>query len=150
MSEPIVAISDEAAIPIRLVTSAAAEAEVAALSPPLRAQAKLAKFAGKPGEVVVLTSGEGPAEVLAGLGDGASVMALRALPAKLPAGFYALAPGEGPPPADVALAFALGHYRFDRYRREARDAGARLVAPPGVDLDELHAVAHACALARDM
>jgi len=150
MSEPIVAVSDEAAIPIHLVTSAEADAAVAALSPPLRAQATLAKFAGKPGEVVVLTTGDGPIEVLAGLGDGAAVMALRALPAKLPPGFYALNPGEGPPPADVALAFALGHYRFDRYRKEARDAGARLVAPPGVDLDELHAVAHACALARDM
>jgi len=150
MSEPIVAVSDEAAIPIRLVTSAAADVAVAALSPPLRAQARLAKFAGKAGEVVVLTTSDGPSEVLAGLGDSTAVMALRALPAKLPPGFYVLAPGEGPPPADVALAFALGHYRFDRYRKEAREAGARLVAPPGVDLDELHAVAHACALARDM
>jgi leucyl aminopeptidase len=150
MSEPIVAVSDEAAVPIRLVTSPQAEAAVAALSPPLRAQAKLAKFAGKPGEVVVLTTGEGPAEVLAGLGDGAAVMALRALPAKLPPGFYVLAAGDGPPTADVALAFALGHYRFDRYRKEAREASPRLVAPPGVDIEELHAVAHACALARDM
>src|SRR5579872_3232870 len=150
MSEPIVAVSDEAAVPIRLVTSAETEAALAALAPPLRAQAKFAKFAGKPGEVLVLTTGDGPVEVLAGVGDGSGAMALRALPAKLPAGFYALAPGERPPPADVALAFALGCYRFDRYRKEAREAVARLVAPPGVDLEELHAVAHACALARDM
>jgi leucyl aminopeptidase len=150
MSEPIVAASDEAAIPIRLVTSAGAEAVLAELSPSFRAQAKLAKFAGKPGEVVVLTSADGPAEVLAGVGDGTAAMALRALPAKLPPGFYALAPGDGPPPADAALAFALGAYRFDRYRKEGREPGARLVAPAGVDLEELHAIAHACALARDM
>jgi leucyl aminopeptidase len=150
MSEPIVAASDDAAVPIRLVTSADAEAALAALSPPLRAQAKLAKFAGKPGEVVVLTTGDGPAEVLAGLGDGTAVMALRALPAKLPAGLYALSANEGPLPADVALAFALGHYRFDRYRKEARATAAQLVAPAGVDIDELHAIAHACNLARDM
>jgi leucyl aminopeptidase len=89
--------------------------------------------------------------VLAGVGDGAAAMVLRALPAKLPAGLYALETGsDGPPLAEVALAFALGHYRFDRYRKEGREAGARLVAPDGVDLNELHAVAHACALARDM
>ncbi|MEJ0066835.1 MAG: leucyl aminopeptidase family protein [Caulobacteraceae bacterium] len=154
MSEPIVAASDEAAVPIRLVTGGGAEATLAALSPALRAQARLAKFAGKPGEVAVLTTGDGPSEVLAGLGDGTAVMALRALPAKLPAGLYALAtaagPGNGPSPVDVALAFALGHYRFDRYRKESREAAARLVAPAGVNLDELHAVVHACNLARDM
>ena len=150
MSEPIVPAADEAAIPVRLVTSANAEAILAALSLRYRSQAKLARFAGKPGEVVVLTGEDGPVQVLAGVGDGAAVMALRALPARLPAGLYALEPGDGPAPADVALAFALGHYRFDRYRKEAREAVARLVAPDGVDLDELHAVAHACALARDM
>ncbi len=151
MSDPIVAASDEAAVPIRLVTSANAEAVLAALSLRYRSQAKLARFAGKAGEVAVLTGEDGPAQVLAGVGDSAAVMALRALPAKLPAGLYALeAGGSGPPPADVALAFALGHYRFDRYRKEGREAAARLVAPDGVDLDELHAVSHACALARDM
>jgi leucyl aminopeptidase len=120
------------------------------LPPALRAQARLAKFAGKPGEVVVLTDESGPARVLAGIGDGTGAMSLRALPARLPPGLYALAPGAGPAQADVALAFALGHYRFDRYRKEIRETGARLVAPAGVDLEELRAVSHACNLARDM
>ncbi len=150
MTEPIVAASDEVAIPIRLVTSAEAETALAALAPPLRAQASLAKFAGKAGEVVVLTSEVGPVQVMAGLGDGAAVMALRALPAKLPPGLFALTPSGGIELADVALAFALGAYRFDRYRKGGREPGARLVAPDGADLAELHAVAHACALARDM
>jgi leucyl aminopeptidase len=151
MSDPIVAASEEAAIPIRLVSSANAEAVLAALSLRYRSQARLAQFAGRAGEVAVLTGEDGPAQVLAGVGDGAAAMVLRALPAKLPAGLYALETGsDGPPLAEVALAFALGHYRFDRYRKEGREAGARLVAPDGVDLDELHAVAHACALARDM
>ena len=150
MSEPIVAASGEAAIPIRLVGSAEAEAVLAALSPPYRSQAKLAKFVGKAGEVAVLTGDEGPVQALAGLGDGSAAMALRSLPAKLPPGLYALEAGAGAAAGDVALAFALGHYRFDRYRKEGREAGAKLVAPDGVDLNELHAIAHACALARDM
>ncbi|HZZ90074.1 MAG TPA: leucyl aminopeptidase family protein [Caulobacteraceae bacterium] len=149
MSDPIVAASDAAAIPIRLIAAAQAEAAVAALSPPLRAQARLAKFAGRAGEVLVLTDDDGPAQVLAGTGEGAAGMGLRALPAKLPAGLYALAAGVGPPGADVAIAFALGHHRFDRYRK-AREPLAQLVCPDGVDLDEVRAVHHACALARDM
>jgi len=151
MSDPIApATTDKAAVPIRLVTSAGAEAAISALPPPLRAQARLAKFAGKPTEVAVLTDDNGPAQVLAGVGDGTAAMPLRALPAKLPPGLYALEPGDGPAPADVALAFALGHYRFDRYRKQPHETGARLVAPAGVDLEELRAVSHACNLARDM
>jgi len=150
MSDAVVAASDEAAIPIRLVTSAEAEAAVEALPAPLRAQARLAKFKGKAGEVAALADETGPVLALAGFGAGGAI-ALRALPTKLPAALYAFEPRSGgPAPADAALAFALGAYRFDRYRKERGEAGPRLVAPDGVDLDELHAVSHACALARDM
>ncbi|MBW8892874.1 MAG: hypothetical protein JF617_12255 [Burkholderiales bacterium] len=57
---------------------------------------------------------------------------------------------DGLDPGQVALAFALGAYRFDRYRPRTGDEPRRLVADENVDLDEVHAVAHACALARDM
>jgi leucyl aminopeptidase len=151
MSEAVVSATDEPAIPIRLVSAGASEAAIDALPPGLKAQAKVAKFRGKAGETAVLIDESGPALVLAGIGDGAAASPLRALPARLPAGLYALEPGAGGPPgADVALAFALGAYRFDRYRQARGEAGARLAAPEGVDLPELRAVAHACALARDM
>jgi leucyl aminopeptidase len=150
MSDAVVAASEEAAIPIRLVTSAEAETVVEALAPPLRAQARMARFKGKAGEVVALADESGPALALAGLGAGGA-MPLRALPVRLPAALYAFEPRSGgPAPADAALAFALGAYRFDRYRKERGESGPRLVAPAGVDLAELHAVSHACALARDM
>ena len=150
MSDVVVAASDEAAIPIRLVTSAEAEAAVEALPSPLRAQARLAKFKGKAGEAVALAGETGPVLALAGLGAGGA-MPLRALPTRLSAALYAFEPRQdGPALADAALAFALGAYRFDRYRKERGEAGPRLAAPAGVDLDELRAVSHACALARDM
>ncbi|HEY2707467.1 MAG TPA: leucyl aminopeptidase family protein [Caulobacteraceae bacterium] len=149
MSDAVVAASEDPSIPIRLVAPADAEVAIAALPPPLAAQAKAAKFAGKAGEVAVLIGDDGPASVLAGIGDKGAAMPLRSLPAKLPAGLYAL-DSTGAAPADVALAFALGSYKFDRYRQEKHVAAARLVAPSGVDLDELRAVSHACALARDM
>jgi leucyl aminopeptidase len=48
----------------------------------------------------------------------------------------------------AALAFALGSYRFDRYKTHGGER-AKLVAD-GVDVAEVRQVAHACALARDM
>ena len=151
MSDALVAAADGPAIPIHLLAAADAPARLAELPPAQRAQAELAKFKGKAGEVALLADDTGPALVLAGLGDGTGASPLRALPAKLPAGFYALEPREGGPAgADAALAFALGAYRFDRYKQKHGEPGARLVAPAGVDLGELKAVSHACALARDM
>jgi leucyl aminopeptidase len=151
MSDVIVPRSEEPAIPLRLVTRAEAAEAVAALPEPLRAQAELARFQGRAGEATVLVGAAGPELALAGLGDGGGVMALRALPAKLPPRLFALEPrAGGPGGADVALAFALGAYRFDRYRKEHGEPRARLVAPEGADHAELVAVTHACALARDM
>jgi leucyl aminopeptidase len=151
MSDAVVARAEGPAIPLRLVRPSEAETELAGLAGPLRAQAELAKFAGKTAQAVQLVGEAGVELVLAGLGDEAAAMPLRALPAKLAPGFYALAPrAGGPAPQDLAIAWALGAYRFDRYRREHGEPAARLVAPASVDLAELRAVSHACALARDM
>jgi leucyl aminopeptidase len=156
MSDPVVAAAEPdlgagAAVPIRLVAASELSGALASLAAAERAQAEHALFKAKAGEVVTLVGESGATRVLAGVGDGAAAMPLRALPVKLAPGFYALEPREGGPnPADVALAFALGSYRFDRYKQQHGEPAARLVAPAGIDLDELHAVAHACALARDM
>ena len=156
MTDALVARADGPAVPIRLVTAAELEAVLAALPPDQRAQAGIARFRAKAGEVATLADGNGPALVLAGFGDGQAALPMRALPAKLAAGHYALEPGSalghgnGPSPADIALAFALGAYRFDRYKQKHGEPGPHLVVPDGVDLEELRAVAHACAMARDM
>jgi leucyl aminopeptidase len=49
---------------------------------------------------------------------------------------------------DMAIAFAQGAYRFDRYRKPA--PAPRLRTPPGADEAEVRQVSHALALARDM
>ncbi|MGH6958763.1 MAG: leucyl aminopeptidase family protein, partial [Caulobacteraceae bacterium] len=151
MSDAVVPASDAKAVPLRLLAAADAEAAVAAMPAPLRAQAELAKFKGKAGEVCALAGDDGLALALAGLGDAARPSPLRALPARLPDGLYAFEPTPtGIEAGEAALAFALGAYRFDRYRKTHGEPHARLVAPAGVDLDELRTLAHACALARDM
>jgi leucyl aminopeptidase len=151
MSDAVIASSSEPATPIRLVMADEAEGEVAKLNDGLRAQAKAAAFRGKAGEALALFGADGAHLVLAGLGDGASAMPLRSLPARLPAGLYAFERRSGGPSPDrLALAFALGAYRFDRYRRDRGEARPRLVASDEVDFEGLRAVSHACALARDM
>jgi leucyl aminopeptidase len=152
MSDAVVAHAEGPAIPIRLLAQGAAAGAVASLPPAMKAQAELAKFSGKPGEAAALVGDGGLEMVLAGRPENpGQIMAMRALPARLPAGVYSLAdPLQAQEAADLALAWCLGAYNFDRYRKEHGGSVARLVAPESVDLDELRSVSHACALARDM
>ena len=78
-------------------------------------------------------------------------MAFRALPARLPAGDYRLATApDGVEPDRIALAWALGAYVFDRYRKKPAEPFARLVVSKSAGLNEAKAVSEACALARDL
>jgi len=109
-----------------------------------------AGFKASRGQVLSLpASGDKPAEVLFGLGQGGDPTVWRIAPGKLPAGDYEIEGGEAAL-APVALNWALGAYRFDRYRKNEADGSARLVVGEAFDQAEITAVAHACALARDM
>jgi leucyl aminopeptidase len=116
-----------------------------------KAYATLHEFKGKAGQVLLVPGAKGAlASVLFGLGEGGDATAFRALAAKLPAGAYRIARvPDGLDAARVALAFALGSYKFDRYKAHSAER-ARLVVNKGVDVAEVRQVAHACALARDM
>lgn len=90
------------------------------------------------------------AMVVAGVGDRPDLWSLAALPRVLPPGLdVALQDGAGLDPAEVALAWALGCYRFDRYRPAGR-APARLVWPDGVAREAIAGMADALAMARDL
>jgi leucyl aminopeptidase len=150
MTEPIVSASPGPVIPIDAVTPETLPGLLERAPEFLRGFVELSEFKAKAGQVLVVPDQEGRiAAVLFGLGEVPDAMAFRGLSARLPAGDYRIqsAP-EGLAADQVALAFALGTYRFDRYRKK-RDGYPRLIAE-GVDVDEVHAVAHACALARDM
>ena len=85
-----------------------------------------------------------------GQGAGADSMAFRALPAKLPAGDYRLAGfPAGISVEEIAQAWALGSYGFDRYRKVKSESRPRLVVEDA-NLDEVRSIAQACALARDL
>ncbi|WJR77711.1 leucyl aminopeptidase family protein [Bradyrhizobium sp. NP1] len=145
--------SAASAIPITFVTKSTWETIRAGLPAPARQFAAANGFTGKPGACLTLPAADGTiAEVLFGLeeADGPSRDLFRpgALPGLLPAGTYRFANAPHDPRL-AALAFALGSYRFGRYRK-ADAPEVRLVPPEGIDVAEITRMAEAAALARDL
>jgi leucyl aminopeptidase len=151
MSEVILEAWDGPVVPIHALSEAGCAAALEA-DPFAAALAKTAEFKGKANQVLLIPGADGAlAKVLFGARE--RPMALRSLPTKLPGGVYRIAEApEGADPAQMALAFALGSYRFDRYKPSKGEKLAerpRLLAE-GCDVAEVRQIAHACALARDM
>lgn len=139
--------ADAESLPVWCVSAAAFPPE--GLPPAARAFAAAAGFAGESGKLLPVP-GEGGAVVgfLFGVpGEGGDAFALGALPGLLPAGTYRL---EGEVPAQGPLAFALGTYKFDRYRAASKPKAVRL--KPGVNLDvpALARTFEAVSLVRDL
>ena len=142
-----------AAIPITFVTKATWEAIRNGLPTEAQKFALANAFAAKPGKCLTLPAPDGGiAQVLFGLEDEASpsrdLFRPGALPGLLPPGVYRFAN----PPHDArlaALAFALGSYRFGRYRK-TDNGDVRLVPPDGIDTAEIARMADAATLARDL
>ena len=141
------------AIPIIFATKATWEGIAKDLPEHARQFAAANDFTAKPGKCLTLPSPDGRiAQVVFGLEDetGKSRDLFRpgALPGLLPPGVYRFANA----PHDVrlaTLAFALGAYRFGRYRKNETPA-VRLVPPDGVDVADIARMAEAAALARDL
>ena len=143
--------SAEPAVPVHAVTAADLPELPHTLSVRFAKWAAAAGFAAAAGEVCLVPDADSsPAAVLFGLGEGTGGPSLLAgaLPAKLPAGTYRLASGFADP-ALASLAWALGAYRFGRYRKDA-PARPRLVLPAGVDAADIARIADGVALARDL
>ncbi|MDP3690460.1 M17 family metallopeptidase [Bradyrhizobium sp.] len=141
------------AIPITFATKATWDAIRDSLAAESRQFALANNFAARPGACLTLPSADGHiAQVLFGLEDEGSrsrdLFRPGALPGLLPPGVYRFANA----PHDTrlaALAFALGSYRFSRYRKnDAPDV--RLVPPEGVDIADIARMADAATLARDL
>jgi leucyl aminopeptidase len=148
MSDVLIASSD-AAVPLVPLT----EAGIAGLPAFLKGLAEQEGFKARAGQVLKGSNRETGAleQVFVGVGEAAPRADLfRAVAARLPAGEYRLANlPAGLDPTQVAIAWGLGTYRFDRYK-PAKEGPARLVAPEGADLELSRAIVHACHLARDM
>src|SRR6185437_6444381 len=121
-----------AGIPIRFATKTTWEAIRDGLSAAERNFALANGFAAKSGKCLILPAADGRiAQVIFGLDDDSSKLSdpfrVGALPGLLPPGTYRFA--NAPDDARLAtLAFALGSYRFTRYRT-AEPSEVKLVPP---------------------
>jgi leucyl aminopeptidase len=142
------------ATPITFATKVTWDAISADLPGQARQFAKANGFSAKPGACLTLPACNGEiAQVVFGIDDETSTsrdpFRPGQLPSLLPPGLYRFANVTAQDARLATLAFALGSYRFGRYRKS--DAGSvKLVPPDGVDVADITRVAEAAALARDL
>jgi leucyl aminopeptidase len=150
---PAFALAGTASVPIWFVTAENYAPVREQLGAAAQRFAETARFEPKAGQSMLLPGQDGALSgVLFGLESADRPDKDRFLPGRLPgllpAGTYRFANA----PHDTrlaALAFALGSYKFTRYR-PADANGAKLVTPDGVDGADLSRIAAGVALARDL
>ena len=139
------------ALPLTPVTRAGWPGYAKALGARQRRWAEANGFAGQPGAFCLLPDAQGgTARVLCGIDAASPPFALASFPYHLPVGDYRLDrfDGDGLSAHDAALGWALGSYRFARYREPHREP-ARLALPRAV-LDDLAPTVEAIARVRDL
>jgi leucyl aminopeptidase len=109
-------------------------------------------FAGEAGKTAVLPAAEGGlGRALVGVERAGDLWSYAGLPFGLPAGTYRLAEGAAPEVAEaLALGWAIGGYRFARYKTKEGDRPAELVWPAGADTAEVARRAESVWLVRDL
>jgi leucyl aminopeptidase len=141
------------ATPITFATKATWETISGGLPAQARQFALANGFTAQPGSCLTLPDADGHiAQVVFGLEDETSKFRdpfrPGLLPGLLPAGLYRFA--NAPHDTRLAtLAFALGSYRFSRYRKNEAP-GVRLVPSDGIDVADIARMAEAATLARDL
>ena len=141
------------AVPVDALSAERLPAWLAAADPGIADWIGATGFGGNAGEVAVIPGDDGriASAVLglggAGAGSAPSLVAGK-LATALPPGAWRLRDGFGDSSL-AALAFALGAYRFTRYRAP-KSAPRQLALPEGTDGDEVTRVADGVYLARDL
>lgn len=148
---PVFTTDHSAAIPIYFVTSENQGAIRDRLDPRTRGMVQAMSFEPKPGRHLLLANEDALSGVLFGL-EPPNVQSDPFLPGRLPellpAGTFRF--GNEPPNAKMAaLAFALGAYRFTRYRKSEMP-NVRLALADGDDAADLSRIAEGTYLARDL
>ena len=139
------------ALPIDMLTARRLKGWLAGPGRSLRGWVQSTGFAAKPGELCLVPGADGElARVLVGMAERDELWALAALPRTLPAGVYRLERAlRGRAATSACLGWALGCYRFERYR-EALPVEATLLWPEGADRAAVERSADGLFLARDL
>jgi leucyl aminopeptidase len=152
MIDPFVSPGAAAARPVWFATAGSYAEVRRRLGARAAAFADAAGFEPKPGRFLLLPGEEGVPQVLFGIDapdrPARDRFAAGRLPGLVPGGIYRFA--NDPGDAELAaLAFALGCYRFARYRA-GDDKDVRLEIPAGADAADLRRRVEAVTLARDL
>jgi leucyl aminopeptidase len=153
MPHVLLASDAEASRPIWLVNDQTWPDIASRLPQAAQGFAKAQGFEGKPGSHCLLPDADGRIlGVLFGL-NGADAkhsdpFLVGKLPTLLPDGIYRFET-QAPNPTLATLAWLLGSYSFNRYRKR-NEKSVRLVVPQGVDADEVSRIADAVAASRDL
>lgn len=110
-------------------------------------------FTAQPGRVLKIPAADGGVSAIAfGLGDADDPQLWRALPDSLSPGVYQFAGALKVSMGQLAaLGWALGCYRFERYKKTPKaEAPPRLILPDGVDGAEVSRIVRGIFLARDL
>jgi leucyl aminopeptidase len=139
------------AIPIHALRSSEWRAWVEGRPEGLKRLATAHDFQAQNGRILLVPATDGAIErVLFGIGDNSNALAMGALSQNLPAGEYRIAAAPREFEASmVAIAWGLGAYVFDRYKKRKRPA-PRLAPPEGADMAEAARIVSASWLARDL
>ena len=137
-------------IPLVAIDGKNFDAIIARFGEGARALCAANDFKGEGGRFLGLAASHDSGPVmLAGCAANSSLYALASLPRRLPPGNYALDPrGLALDAAEAALGWALGAYRFNRYRRSDREC-ARLLVDEATRA-RVSSLANAATLTRDL
>jgi leucyl aminopeptidase len=152
----LLAVDGPDTVALTPVTKAGLANWLAGQSPAVASWVKAVGFTGEAGSTVFLPGPDGAvAHVLAGVSAIDDLWAFAGLPASLPAGSYRIDTKiEGALDARTAtraaLGWALGSYRFTRYKKPTEKGFANLVWPAEADRGEVERAATATYLVRDL
>lgn len=148
-------LEDTAAVPLWLLYEDEVDAWRGAQGPPVAKWLEAQRFKGERHRVLPVPGAGGEiALAVGGLGKRQGELSLwhaAGFAERLPARTYRLAQSwSGADATELALGFAYGAYRFERYRRSGRaEPPARLEAPANADMRFVGCAAEALGMARD-
>ncbi|MDX2485384.1 MAG: leucyl aminopeptidase family protein [Pseudodonghicola sp.] len=152
---PTFAAPDSPALPLHVIEQPALKGWLAGQDARVQSWVAANGFTGAQAQVLVVPGPDGtPIMALAGFGDAAQRARRRFLLAgaakALPAGTYRIASGlEGQALQNEAFGWLIGGYSFERYKTQ-NTAPRQLIAPEGIDVARIEAMAAAEWLTRDL
>ncbi|GLR82487.1 leucyl aminopeptidase family protein [Azospirillum oryzae] len=152
MLATLLAVDGPDTVTLTPVTKAGLADWLAGQSPAVASWVKAVGFTGEAGSTVFLPGPDGAVtHVLAGVSAIDDLWAFAGLPASLPAGSYRIdAALDARAATRAALGWALGSYRFSRYKKPPEKGFANLVWPAEADRGEVERAATATWLVRDL